>query len=145
MLCILPPSPEPPLLSNGVNSCWLDDANEPRFRSQKNKYEHSPAGARGGGSNRTLVRPRQVNQTRMKRYARMIYMLSQCKDAIDNPAALFTRMRRRDLSVWGAIRASWKIWTLADIRAALTNQELALAVTSLRAEAENPKQQWRTK
>ncbi len=27
-------------------------------------------------------------QTRMKRYARMIYMLSQCKDAIDNPAAL---------------------------------------------------------
>ncbi len=30
-------------------------------------------------------------------------------------------------------------------RAALTNQELALAVTSLQAEAENPKQQWRTK
>ncbi len=28
---------------------------------------------------------------------------------------------------------------------ALTNQELALAVTSLRVEAENPKQQWRTK
>ncbi len=53
---------------------------------------------------------------------RMIYMFSQCKDAIDNPAARF-----------------------ADIRAALTNQELALAVTSLRAEAENPKQQWRTK
>ncbi len=34
------------------------------------------------------------HQTRMKRYARMIYMLSQCKDAIDNPAALFARMRR---------------------------------------------------
>ncbi len=29
------------------------------------------------------------HQTRMKRYARMIYMLSQCKDTIDNPAALF--------------------------------------------------------
>ncbi len=27
MLCILPP-----LLRNGVNSCWLDDANEPRLR-----------------------------------------------------------------------------------------------------------------
>ncbi len=26
----------------------------------------------------------------------MIYMLSQCKDAIDNPAALFARMRRRE-------------------------------------------------
>ncbi len=37
-----------------------------------------------------------------------------------------------------------RIWILVDIRAALTNQELALAVTSLRAEAENPKQQWRT-
>ncbi len=84
------------------------------------------------------------HQTRMKRYARMIYMLSQCKDAIDNPAALFTRMRRRELSAWGDWRASWKIWTLADIRGALTNQELALAVTWLRAEAENPKQQWRT-
>ncbi len=28
----------------------------------------------------------------MKRYAQIIYMLSQCKDAIDNPAALFARM-----------------------------------------------------
>ncbi len=79
------------------------------------------------------------HQTRMTRIAQMIYMLSQCKDAKDNPAALFARMRRRECR-----KLSWKIWTLADIRAALTNQELALAVTSLRAEAENPKQQWRT-
>ncbi len=64
------------------------------------------------------------HQTQMKRYAQMIYMLSQSKDAIDNPAALFVRMRRRE-------------W--------LTNQELALPITSLRVEAENPKQQWRTK
>ncbi len=64
-------------------------------------------------------------------------MLSQCKDTKDNPAALFARMRRRKLIVF--FRASWKIWTLADIRAALTNQELALAVTSLRAEARNVK------
>ncbi len=28
--------------------------------------------------------------------AQMIYMLSQCKDAIDNPAVLFARMRRRE-------------------------------------------------
>ncbi len=68
-------------------------------------------------------------QTRMKCYARMIYMLSQCKDAIDNIAALFARIERL-----GRLN-------LADICAALTNQELALAVTSLRAEAENPKQQ----
>ncbi len=71
------------------------------------------------------------HQTRMKRYAQMIYMLCQCKDAIDNPAALFARMRRlgrRALSVWHKFQ-SWKIWTLADIHAALTNQELALAVT----------------
>ncbi len=77
----------------------------------------------------------------------MIYMLSQCKDAKDNPTVRIARITRRELSVWRAIRvnsASWKIWILADIRAALTNQELALAVTSLRAEAENPKQQWRT-
>ncbi len=40
------------------------------------------------------------HQTRMKRYAWMIYMLSQCKDAIENPAALFEWMRRRELSVW---------------------------------------------
>ncbi len=32
----------------------------------------------------------------MKRYVRMIYMLSQCKDMIDNPAALFARMRWRE-------------------------------------------------
>ncbi len=44
-------------------------------------------------------------------------------------------MQRRESQSCGAIRAngenraSWKIWTLADIRAALTNQELALAVT----------------
>ncbi len=39
------------------------------------------------------------HRTRMTRIARMIYMLSQCKDAIDNPAALFARMRRRELRV----------------------------------------------
>ncbi len=42
------------------------------------------------------------HQTRMKRYAQMIYMLSQCKDAIDNPAALLARMRRREL-----LNANW--------------------------------------
>ncbi len=95
----------------------------------------------------TLSLKVRSHQTRMKHYARMIYMLSQCKDAIDNPVALFAWIMRRKLSVWGvwrAIRASWKFLTLADIRAAITNQELALAVTWLRAEAENPKQQWRT-
>ncbi len=30
----------------------------------------------------------------MKRYAQMIYMLSQCKDAIDNHAALFAPIER---------------------------------------------------
>ncbi len=55
----------------------------------------------------------------------MIYMLRQCKDAIDNPAALSVWITRRELSVWGAWHA---IRILADIRAALTNQELALAV-----------------
>ncbi len=98
------------------------------------------------------------HQMWMKRYARMIYMLSQCKDAIDNPAALFAQMRRREWREWCewrelrsrivlsvcANRASWKIWSLADIRTTLTNQELAQAVTWLWAEAENPKQQWRT-
>ncbi len=34
------------------------------------------------------------HQTRMKRYARMIYMLRQCKDAIDNPAAALTNQER---------------------------------------------------
>ncbi len=47
------------------------------------------------------------HQTRMTRIARLIYMLSQCKDAIDNPAALFARMRRRELSIFlRAIRTS---------------------------------------
>ncbi len=39
----------------------------------------------------------------MTRIAQTIYMLSQCKDAIDNPAALFARMARitqRELSVF---------------------------------------------
>ncbi len=75
-------------------------------------------------------------------------MLSRCNDAIDNPAALFARMRRRELHarIERLMRHSRELKkTLADIRVALTNQELALAVTSLRAEAENPKQQWRTK
>ncbi len=35
---------------------------------------------------------KRSHQTRMKRYAQIIYMLSQCKDAIDNPAALFARI-----------------------------------------------------
>ncbi len=59
----------------------------------------------------------------------------------------FAQITWREFSVrgvWRAIHASWKIWTMADIHAAWTNQELALAVTWLRAEAENPKQQWRT-
>ncbi len=43
------------------------------------------------------------HQTRMKHYVRMIYMLSQCKDAIDNPAALFERMRWRE---WCELRAT---------------------------------------
>ncbi len=47
----------------------------------------------GGGHLLLKVRS---HRTRMKRYAWMIYMLSQCKDAIDNPAALFARMRRRE-------------------------------------------------
>ncbi len=68
------------------------------------------------------------HRTWMKRYAQMIYMLSQCKDAIDNPAALFARIRRHKLR--DANWASWKIWSLADIRVALTNKDLALAVTS---------------
>ncbi len=34
------------------------------------------------------------------RIVRLIYMLSQCKDTKDNPAALFARMRRRELSVF---------------------------------------------
>ncbi len=55
-------------------------------------------------------------------------------------------MTRRELSVSGVCHASWKIWTLADIRATLTNQELALVVTWLRcSERRNPKQQCRTK
>ncbi len=78
------------------------------------------------------------HQTRMTQIVRMIYMLSQCKDAKDNPAALFARIEHFFHAI-RTISASWKIWTLADIRTALTNQELALAVTSLRAEAENPK------
>ncbi len=84
----------------------------------------------------------------MTRIAQMIYMLSQCKDAIDNPAALFAyeaaRMARieRLFARIAQVEKSelWRIFAPA-----LTNQELALAVTSLRAEAENPKQQWRTK
>ncbi len=68
-----------------------------------------------------------------------------CGAIRENEAARITRHKS---SVWRAIRAnraSWKIWTLADIRVALINQELALEVTSLLAEAENQKQQWRTK
>ncbi len=55
-------------------------------------------------------------------------------------------MQRRDRQYCDAIRVKEvkEFWTLPDIRAALTNQEIALAVTWLRAEAENPKQQWRT-
>ncbi len=36
MLCILPPSPALSLLSNGVNNCWLDDANKPWFGPKLN-------------------------------------------------------------------------------------------------------------
>ncbi len=68
----------------------------------------------------------------MKRYARMIYMLSQCKDAIDNPAALFgTNYAARIAQVEKS--ELWRIFV------ALTNQELVLAVTSLRVEAESKK------
>ncbi len=51
---------------------------------------------------RNLPSPLKVrsHQTRMTRIARMIYMLSQCKDAKDNPAALFARKRRHELSLF---------------------------------------------
>ncbi len=32
-------------------------------------------------------------------------MLSQCKDAIDNPAALFVRMRQREWCEWRELRS----------------------------------------
>ncbi len=66
-------------------------------------------------------------------------------------------MQRRDRQSCGAIRANEaarierltrELRELKNLNIgapALTNQELALAVTPLRAEAENPKQQWRTK
>ncbi len=45
------------------------------------------------------------HQMQMKHYAQIIYMLSQCKDTIDNRAALFARMRRRE---WRELRcANW--------------------------------------
>ncbi len=60
----------------------------------------------------TVVRRKvRSHQTRMKRYARMIYMFSQCKDTIDNPAVLFAQMARitrRELIVWRAICANYE-------------------------------------
>ncbi len=44
------------------------------------------------------------HQTRMKHYAQIIYMLSQCKDAIDNPAELFERFAPVEKS------ALWRIF-----------------------------------
>ncbi len=54
---------------------------------------------------RALAVKMRSHQTRMKWFTRMIYMLSQCKDAIDNPAALFARMRQCELSVFARTRA----------------------------------------
>ncbi len=66
-----------------------------------------------------------------------LYLFEQCLKGAFTPDVNDAN-RANDLHVksmqrrsCGAIRASWKIWTLADIRAALTNQELALAVTSI--------------
>ncbi len=73
--------------------------------------------------------------------------IKSCGTIHVNEAAQMARITQRELSVWGvwrAIHKSWKIGTLADIRARVTDQELALALTWLRVEAENPKQQWRT-
>ncbi len=67
-----------------------------------------------------------------------------------HPAARFAQMRWREwrdanwafwaFDVWFArICASWKIWTLANIHAALTNQELALVVTWLRRSEQRQK------
>ncbi len=70
----------------------------------------------------------------MTRIARMIYMLSQCKDA----KTILRRYSRK-----------WRVFFTrvekSEHSCRVNNQELALAVTSLRAETENPKQQWRTK
>ncbi len=44
----------------------------------------------------STVRTHEVWLTVRSHQTRMIYMLSQCKDAKDNPAALFARMRRRE-------------------------------------------------
>ncbi len=65
------------------------------------------------------------HQTQIKRYARMIYMLSQCKGAIDNPAALFARMR------WRIERLTRKLKNLnfGGYSCRVTNLELALAMT----------------
>ncbi len=38
MLHILPPSPVLSFLSNRVNSCWLDHANEGKWREQQSNY-----------------------------------------------------------------------------------------------------------
>ncbi len=80
------------------------------------------------------------HQTRMKRYVRIIYMLSQCKDTIDNPVALFAwmaRIMRRELSIWRAIHAKY-----CELKNPNFGGYSRRAVTSLRAEAENLKQIW---
>ncbi len=48
----------------------------------------------------------------MKQFVRMIYMLSQCKDAIDNPVALFARMRRRK---WRELRGQSGACSSSDV------------------------------
>ncbi len=67
------------------------------------------------------------HQTRMKRYAQMIYMLSQCKDAIDNYAALFARITMAQIERLGRLARNSRELKKSDNQ--LTNQELALAVT----------------
>ncbi len=57
----------------------------------------------------------------------MIYMLSQCKDAIDNYAALFARITMARIERLGRLAHNSRELKKSDNQ--LTNQELALAVT----------------
>ncbi len=81
---------------------WLETGLS--YHNGTSSYENHPSSV--SSTHIAYIVKVRSHQTRMKCYTQMIYMLTQCKDAIDNPAVLFARMRRREFShLW---RLSWK-------------------------------------
>ncbi len=89
---------EYPVMSTSQGTCVrIEQTSEAIRVTNEICREDARTGIENCWSSQISSRKVRSYQTRMKRYVQIIYMLSQCKDAIDNPAARITQIEKSEL------------------------------------------------